>query len=92
MTLAKAIKCLADGDISCFIHTLKDIASSSTKSLSDAYSNAIDMITTGMAMFIDDIMDFPKTDRPHHWMWGLILVIAGIIILILAAVFIFLGI
>jgi hypothetical protein len=42
------------------------------------------MITTGAAMIVDDIADFPRLDRPHHWLWGLIFIIVGIVIMTIA--------
>jgi len=40
-------------------------------------------------MFLDDIKDFPRLDRPHHWILGLVLVLVAIIVLVVVLIKIF---
>jgi len=34
-------------------------------------------LAVGAFLFWDDARDFLKSDRPHHWMYGLCLVVLG---------------
>jgi hypothetical protein len=89
MSVHKAVECLSRGDVAGFISAVKDLIESSAKSLESAYANAVDMVTTGLAMVADDILDFGKLDRLHHWLLGLILVIVGIVVLLVVIVLLF---
>jgi hypothetical protein len=80
--------CLSRWDLVCVANKVKDIIVSSATSARDSIIHAIDMITTGAAMIVDDIADFPRLDRPHHWLWGLIFIIVGIVIMAIAMLFI----
>jgi hypothetical protein len=86
MSWYEIIDSISRGDYVSAAYRIKDIVMSSIKDVSNAYSNAVDMISAGMAMLIDDIKDFPRLDRPHHWIWGIILMIVGVIVLIIAIV------
>jgi hypothetical protein len=68
----------------CVATKVKDIILSSIRSVKDSIIYAIDMMATGAAMIADDIADFPRLDRPHHWIWGLIFIIVGIVIITIA--------
>ena len=35
----------------------------------------------GVVLLFDDVSDFGKTDRPHHYHWGILLIIGGAILL-----------
>jgi hypothetical protein len=89
MSVHRAVESLSRGDIAGFISAVKDLVDSSIKSVENAYANAVDMVTTGLAMIADDILDFGKLDRPHHWLWGLILVVVGIVVLLVVVVLLF---
>jgi len=39
------------------------------------------LLGTGTHLFLDDLTDFPDLSRPHHWQYGLILIIIGLLIL-----------
>jgi len=90
MSVHRAVECLSRGDVAGFISAVKDLVESSTRSLESAYANAVDMVATGLAMIADDILDFGKLDRLHHWLLGLILVIVGIVVLLVVIVLLFL--
>ena len=77
MSWRATVECLASRNIACAVDNIRQIIKASMSSIHDAYFHAMDMIATGTAMLMDDIADFGKTDRPHHWMWGLILAVAG---------------
>ena len=47
----------------------------------DAVRAAIDAIVSGTGMVLDDIKDLGRLDRPHHWLWGIILASTGIFLL-----------
>jgi len=85
--ISDVIDSLARGDTISFMREIKRVVESSIRSAEDAIYNAIDMLTSGVAMVVDDIKDFGKLDRPHHWLWGVILAIAGIIMLGVALYF-----
>jgi hypothetical protein len=89
MSVHKAVECLSRGDVAGFMLAVKDLIESSAKSLESAYANAVDMVTTGLAMIADDILDFGKLDRLHHWLLGLILVIVGIVVLLVVIALLF---
>jgi len=38
----------------------------------------------GAVLLFDDVSDFGKLDRPHHYFWGILLLIAGAVVLGLA--------
>jgi len=38
----------------------------------------------GAVLLFDDVSDFGKLDRPHHYFWGILLLIGGAIVLGLA--------
>jgi drug/metabolite transporter (DMT)-like permease len=42
-------------------------------------------LVSGVILLFDDVKDFGDLSRPHHYMWGILLVIGGAIFL--AAVF-----
>jgi len=48
----------------------------------EAVARAADMAAAGLAMIVDDIRDFGRVERPHHWIWGLILLVAGVLLLV----------
>jgi len=85
--ISDVIDSLARGDTISFMREIKRVVVSSIRSAEDAVYNAIDMLTSGVAMVADDIKDFGKLDRPHHWLWGIILAVAGIIMLGVALYF-----
>lgn len=47
----------------------------------DAVAAAVDAIASGASILLDDARDLGRLDRPHHWLWGLALVLAGMLIL-----------
>jgi hypothetical protein len=83
----EVVECISRWDLVCVGNKVKDIIVSSVNSVRDAAIHAIDMVATGAAMIADDIADFPRLDRPHHWLWGLIFVIIGVVIVALAVIF-----
>lgn len=84
MSWHEVVNCFSRGDLVCVGNKVKDIIVSSIRSARDAAIHAIDMMATGAAMIMDDIADFPRLDRPHHWMWGLLFIIMGIVIIAIA--------
>ena len=70
------------------IHFLQDLASSSIKTAKKQaqtmLGNIWDLIIHGASMLAEDIFDFGKTDRIHHWILGLVLLVIGAILFILA--------
>jgi len=38
-------------------------------------------LVAGAVLLFDDVSDFGKLDRPHHYFWGILLLIGGAIIL-----------
>jgi drug/metabolite transporter (DMT)-like permease len=38
-------------------------------------------IVSGVILLFDDISDFGKVDRPHHYHWGILLLIGGALLL-----------
>jgi hypothetical protein len=89
MSVHRAVECLSRGDLLCVAVAIRDAVESSIRSLESAYANALDMIVTGTAMIADDIADLGKLDRPHHWIWGVILVVVGIVVLALVLLWLF---
>jgi arginyl-tRNA--protein-N-Asp/Glu arginylyltransferase len=90
MSVHRAVECLSRGDLLCVASAIRDVVESSIRSLESAYANAIDMIVTGTVMIADDIADLGKLDRPHHWIWGVVLVIVGVVVLALVLLLLFL--
>jgi hypothetical protein len=90
MSVHRAVECLSRGDLLCVASVIRDVVESSIRSLESAYANALDMIVTGTVMIADDIADLGRLDRPHHWIWGVILVVVGIVVLALVLLRLFL--
>jgi hypothetical protein len=86
VSITAAIECLSRGDIACFANSLRAAVESSIKDPVNAFISAIDAISSGASMLIDDIMDFGRFDRPHHWMWGIVLIVVGIIALVVVVI------
>jgi hypothetical protein len=38
-------------------------------------------LVSGVTLLFDDVRDFGDLSRPHHYMWGILLIIAGAIAL-----------
>jgi hypothetical protein len=38
-------------------------------------------IVSGIVLLFDDISDFGRVDRPHHYHWGILLLIGGALLL-----------
>jgi len=89
MSVHRAVECLSRGDLLCAASAIRDVVESSIRSLESAYANALDMIVTGTAMIADDIADLGKLDRPHHWIWGVVLVVVGVVVLALVLLWLF---
>jgi len=90
MSVHRVVECISRGDLLCVAVAIRDIVESSIRSLESAYANVLDMIVTGTTMIADDIADFGRLDRPHHWLWGVILVVAGVVALALILLWLFL--
>jgi hypothetical protein len=86
MSITRAVECLSRGDMACFSASLASTVDSFLKDPISAFTSAVDAISTGASMIMDDIMDFGKVDRVHHWLVGLVLLIAGVIALVVAIV------
>jgi len=43
-------------------------------------------LVSGVVLLFDDVRDFGDLSRPHHYMWGILLIIGGAIALIVAFV------
>jgi hypothetical protein len=86
MSITTAIECLSRANILCFANSLRAAIESSIRDPVNAFISAIDALSAGASMLIDDIMDVGKFDRVHHWMWGVILIIVGIIVLAVTVV------
>jgi len=39
-------------------------------------------IVSGVVLLFDDVRDFGDLSRPHHYMWGILLIVGGAIALI----------
>lgn len=63
---------------------IEDIAFSLMGGLSNLFALGIEALTTGFTAFSDDIKDIWRFDRVHHWLIGLAILIAGIVILIIS--------
>jgi len=74
---------IVKGDYKGVVNVLKDIAIQALRDMNAALATGLDALATGLAMLGDDIHDFGLFDRLHHWIIGLIVLIAGIAILIL---------
>jgi len=55
----------------------------SVKDIRKAFENAFDAVVTGLAMIADDIADFPKVDRLHHWIVGAVILAIGLVAILL---------
>ena len=38
-------------------------------------------IVSGIVLLFDDVSDFGRVDRPHHYHWGILLLIGGALLL-----------
>jgi hypothetical protein len=38
-------------------------------------------LVSGVILLFDDVSDFGKVDRPHHYHWGILLLIGGALLL-----------
>jgi len=38
-------------------------------------------LVSGVVLLFDDVSDFGDFSRPHHYMWGILLVIGGVMVL-----------
>lgn len=50
----------------------------------EAVANLLEAIASGVAMALHDAADFGLLDRLHHWLIGVVLVVAALLALILA--------
>jgi hypothetical protein len=80
---------IARGDVVSFVKHLRELVESSIRSVENAIYNAVDMIASGVAMVMDDVRDFGRVDRPHHWIWGFVLALVGAVVLAVALYFLF---
>lgn len=83
-SIRDAIQAVARGDYQALVSILADIALKTSRSIESAWATAIDALVSGFAMLADDIRDLGQVDRIHHWMWGLIAIVAGLAILLIA--------
>ena len=74
----EALEALAEGRWDELVKALSSIRISTWE---DAVAAAVDAIASGASMLLDDARDLGRLDRPHHWLWGLALVLAGTLIL-----------
>ena len=81
------INYILDGKYDLATAKLYTIVKTSLENIYNAFNNAVDTLTTGVSMIMDDIKDVGKIDRIHHWMIGLILVVIAVIILIGIAIY-----
>jgi len=86
VSITTAIECLSKANIPCFANSLRAVVESSIKDPTNAFISAVDALSAGASMLIDDIMDVGRFDRIHHWMWGVLLIIVGIIVLIVVVI------
>jgi len=85
--LDEVIRAITDGRYEEATALILNQAFKSTKSLDEAIYSSLNMLTAGFSMLLDDIKDLGKVDRPHHWMWGLMLAVAGATLLGLLLLF-----
>jgi hypothetical protein len=83
VSLADAVESFGRGDWGALASAVADIIRRALRSVEEAYAAAIDAITTGFAMIIDDVKDIGLLDRLHHWIIGLVILFVGVIALIL---------
>jgi len=38
-------------------------------------------LVSGVVLLFDDVKDFGDLSRPHHYMWGILLVVGGVMVL-----------
>jgi hypothetical protein len=74
----EALEALAQGRWDEFV---KSVSSIKINTWEDAVTATMDAIASGTSILLDDIRDLGRLDRPHHWIWGLLLVLAGIFLL-----------
>jgi hypothetical protein len=88
MSITTAVDCLSRGDFACFANSVRSTVESFINDPVGAVANAIDAISAGASMIVDDIMDFGMLDRVHHWLVGLIVLVLGIIALVVVIILI----
>jgi hypothetical protein len=76
--VGEALEALAAGRWDDFARALSRIRLDSWE---DAASVLADAIASGASMLVEDARDLGRTDRPHHWVWGALLVAAGTLLL-----------
>ena len=74
---------ISKGDVSTAMVRLVDLVRDVARGSEDIPSVLADMVVTGASMIVDDIKDVGKFDRIHHWHWGLILFIVGVVMLVI---------
>ena len=82
--LLDIILAVARGDPVAIAKAIEDIVVTAMGGYSQLFATAIEILTTGFTMLADDIKDLGRFDRLHHWQYGLITLIAGLIILLVA--------
>jgi len=87
MTLSDALRSLASGDLAGFAERLRSAVEVALRSAEDAVAEAIDAIATGLAMVFDDLADYGRADRIHHWIVGIVLVAIGVVALAVTVFF-----
>jgi len=38
-------------------------------------------LATGAVLLFDDVGDFGEVDRPHHWQWGILLILLAVVVI-----------
>ena len=74
---------ISKGDVSTAIVKLVDLVRDVVRGSEDMPGVLADMVVTGASMIIDDIKDVGKFDRIHHWMYGVVLFIVGMVMLVI---------